>query len=166
MPLPEGLSELTFAGVLAGHRLPMITRGHSPAIYADADFVIEGTISPGGTKPEGPFGDHLGYYARRHDFPVMRVEHVWHRDGAIWPMTVVGRPPADKTPPVSQTSMATAPQRHTPPPMPPGNVQRAMEPLLVSQRHGVCEPRDTADAACQHSGSVPAPQNRGKAGVF
>jgi 4-hydroxy-3-polyprenylbenzoate decarboxylase len=89
MPLPEGLSELTFAGVLAGHRLPMITRGHRPGIYADADFVIEGTVSPGAVKPEGPFGDHLGYYARRHDFPVMQVEHVWHREGAIWPMTVV-----------------------------------------------------------------------------
>ncbi|MFM8703797.1 MAG: UbiD family decarboxylase, partial [Planctomycetia bacterium] len=97
MPLPEGLSELTFAGVLAGHRLPMIRRNDRPAIYADADFVIEGTVVPGATKPEGPFGDHLGYYARRHDFPVMRVDHVWHRDGAIWPMTVVGRPPQEDT---------------------------------------------------------------------
>ena len=97
MPLPEGLSELTFAGVLAGHRLPMIRRGNRPAIYADADFVIEGTVSPGATKPEGPFGDHLGYYARRHEFPVMRVDHVWHREGAIWPMTVVGRPPQEDT---------------------------------------------------------------------
>ena len=97
MPLPEGLSELTFAGVLAGHRIPMIPRQGGPAIYADADFVIEGTIAPGETKPEGPFGDHLGYYARRHDFPVLRVEHVWHREGAIWPITVVGRPPQEDT---------------------------------------------------------------------
>ena len=97
MPLPEGLSELTFAGVLAGHRIPMIARPGGPSIYADADFVIEGTISPGATKPEGPFGDHLGYYARRHDFPVMRVDHVWHREGAIWPVTVVGRPPQEDT---------------------------------------------------------------------
>ncbi|NQW48835.1 MAG: UbiD family decarboxylase [Planctomycetes bacterium] len=97
MPLPEGLSELTFAGVLAGHRIPMIARRGRPAIYADADFVIEGTVIPGLTKPEGPFGDHLGYYARRHDFPVMRVEHVWHREGAIWPITVVGRPPQEDT---------------------------------------------------------------------
>ena len=97
MPLPEGLPELTFAGVLAGHRIPMIRRPGRPSIYADADFVIEGTVMPGATKPEGPFGDHLGYYARQHDFPVMRVEHVWHREGAIWPVTVVGRPPQEDT---------------------------------------------------------------------
>ena len=97
MPLPEGLSELTFAGVLAGHRIPMIARSNRPAIYAEADFVIEGTVHPGATKPEGPFGDHLGYYARRHDFPVMQVDHVWHRADAIWPVTVVGRPPQEDT---------------------------------------------------------------------
>jgi len=97
MPLPEGLSELTFAGVLAGHRIPMITRQNRPAIYAEADFVIEGTVHPGATKPEGPFGDHLGYYARRHEFPVMQVDHVWHRSDAIWPVTVVGRPPQEDT---------------------------------------------------------------------
>ncbi len=97
MPLPEGLAELTFAGVLAGHRIPMIRRPGRPHIYADADFVIEGTISPGATKPEGPFGDHLGYYARRHEFPLMRVDNVWHREGAIWPVTVVGRPPQEDT---------------------------------------------------------------------
>jgi 4-hydroxy-3-polyprenylbenzoate decarboxylase len=47
--------------------------------------------------PEGPFGDHLGYYSLQHDFPVLRVEHVYHRDGAIWPITVVGRPPQEDT---------------------------------------------------------------------
>jgi 4-hydroxy-3-polyprenylbenzoate decarboxylase len=97
MPLPEGLSELTFAGVLAGHRIPMVRRTGRPAIYADADFVIEGTVHPGATKPEGPFGDHLGYYARRHEFPLLKVDHVWHRAGAIWPITVVGRPPQEDT---------------------------------------------------------------------
>jgi 4-hydroxy-3-polyprenylbenzoate decarboxylase len=97
MPLPEGLPELTFAGALAGHRIPMIARRDRPAIYADADFVIEGTVHPGATKPEGPFGDHLGYYARRHEFPVMQVDAVWHREGAIWPVTVVGRPPQEDT---------------------------------------------------------------------
>ncbi len=97
MPLPEGLSELTFAGALAGHRIPMIARKGRPAIYADADFVIEGTVRPGSTKPEGPFGDHLGYYARQHEFPLLEVDHVWHREGAIWPVTVVGRPPQEDT---------------------------------------------------------------------
>ncbi len=97
MPLPEGLSELTFAGALAGHRIPMITSSTHAPLYADADFVIHGTIDPQTMKREGPFGDHLGYYAREHDFPWMQVDKVYHRDGAIWPFTVVGRPPQEDT---------------------------------------------------------------------
>ncbi len=96
MPLPEGLTELTFAGALAGRRIRMI-RGSHASTYADADFAIVGTIDPNQTKPEGPFGDHLGYYSLQHPFPVMRVQHVWHREGAIWPFTVVGRPPQEDT---------------------------------------------------------------------
>jgi 4-hydroxy-3-polyprenylbenzoate decarboxylase len=97
MPLPEGLSELTFAGALAGHRIPMITaKDHAPT-YADADFMIRGTIDPTSMKREGPFGDHLGYYAKEHEFPWMRVDKVFHREGAIWPFTVVGRPPQEDT---------------------------------------------------------------------
>src|SRR4029077_20658344 len=64
---------------------------------AEADFVISGTISPSGKKPEGPFGDHLGYYSLKHDFPVMHVDRVYHRDDAIWPFTSVGRPPQEDT---------------------------------------------------------------------
>ncbi|MEM8677910.1 MAG: UbiD family decarboxylase [Planctomycetota bacterium] len=94
MPLPEGLSELTFAGALAGHRIPMVVTGEGPAVYADADFCIQGTIEPD-LMPEGPFGDHLGYYALKHDFPALRVHRVTHRRGAIWPVTVVGRPPQE-----------------------------------------------------------------------
>ena len=96
MPLPEGLTELTFGGALAGRRIRMIAGNHAP-IYADADFAIVGTIDPSETKPEGPFGDHLGYYSLQHDFPVLKVEHVWHRKDAIWPFTVVGRPPQEDT---------------------------------------------------------------------
>ncbi len=96
MPLPEGLTELTFAGALAGRRIRMIRGDHAPT-YADADFAIVGTIDPADSKPEGPFGDHLGYYSLQHQFPVMKVQHVWHRDGAIWPFTVVGRPPQEDT---------------------------------------------------------------------
>ena len=96
MPLPEGLTELTFGGALAGRRIRMICGDHAP-IYADADFAIVGTIDPNRTKPEGPFGDHLGYYSLQHPFPVMNVEKVWHRNGAIWPFTVVGRPPQEDT---------------------------------------------------------------------
>lgn len=97
MPLPEGMSELTFAGALAGHRIPMCLSRGEPPIYADADFVISGWIDPTRTKPEGPFGDHLGYYARVHDFPVMTIKSITHRPGAIWPFTVVGRPPQEDT---------------------------------------------------------------------
>jgi 4-hydroxy-3-polyprenylbenzoate decarboxylase len=96
MPLPEGLSELVFAGMLAGRRFRHTTwNGHR--IAADADFAIVGTIDPTRTLPEGPFGDHLGYYAKVHDFPVLEVEAVFHREGAIWPFTVVGRPPQEDT---------------------------------------------------------------------
>jgi 4-hydroxy-3-polyprenylbenzoate decarboxylase len=66
-------------------------------IHADTDFCICGTVIPNKLLPEGPFGDHLGYYSLAHDFPVLRVEHVFHRDGAIWPITVVGRPPQEDT---------------------------------------------------------------------
>ncbi len=96
MPLPEGLSELTFAGALGQRRIRMVRQANGPSVYADADFVISGTVAPE-TKPEGPFGDHLGYYSLAHDFPVLRVEKVYHRDGAIWPFTVVGRPPQEDT---------------------------------------------------------------------
>ncbi len=97
MPLPEGMSELTFAGALAGHRIPMLQQPHQASIYADADFCIVGTIDPHRQLPEGPFGDHLGYYSLAHDFPVINIEKVYHRDGAIWPFTVVGRPPQEDT---------------------------------------------------------------------
>lgn len=97
MPLPEGLSELGFAGALAGHRIQMATSRSDLPIYAEADFCIQGTIHAGEEKPEGPFGDHLGYYSLKHPFPTMRVEKVYHRNGAIWPFTVVGRPPQEDT---------------------------------------------------------------------
>ncbi|MBC7337392.1 MAG: UbiD family decarboxylase, partial [Clostridia bacterium] len=95
MPLPEGMSELFFAGVLGGHRIPMIKQPEGLPIYAEADFVLTGYIEPKKLLPEGPFGDHLGYYSLAHDFPVMRVEHVYHRPQPIWPFTVVGRPPQE-----------------------------------------------------------------------
>ncbi len=95
MPLPENISELAFAGLLGRRRVPMICRKHQLPIHAQADFCLVGHIEPGKLLPEGPFGDHLGYYSLVHDFPVMRVEHVFHRKRAIWPFTVVGRPPQE-----------------------------------------------------------------------
>jgi len=97
MPLPEGMSELMFAGALAGHRIEMISQPNRPAIYAQADFCITGTVDPNRLLPEGPFGDHLGYYSLTHDFPVLKVDAVYHRPDAIWPFTVVGRPPQEDT---------------------------------------------------------------------
>lgn len=96
MPLPEGLSEMTFAGVLGGRRFRYTYRDGF-CISTDADFVITGEVYPGENKPEGPFGDHLGYYSLQHPFPLMRVHKVYARKNAIWPFTVVGRPPQEDT---------------------------------------------------------------------
>ncbi len=96
MPLPEGVSELTFAGAL-GNRRFRYTVQEGFTLSTDSDFVITGEVFPGANKPEGPFGDHLGYYSLTHDFPLMKVHKVWHRKNAIWPFTVVGRPPQEDT---------------------------------------------------------------------
>ncbi|RYY48201.1 MAG: UbiD family decarboxylase [Chitinophagaceae bacterium] len=96
MPLPEGISEMTFAGVLGGRRF-RYSYVDGYAISTDADFVITGEVFPQENKPEGPFGDHLGYYSLQHDFPLMRVHKVYARKNAIWPFTVVGRPPQEDT---------------------------------------------------------------------
>ena len=93
MPLPEGMSELIVAGILGQHRIPMTI---APTVYAEADFCIVGTIYTD-QKREGPFGDHLGYYSLAHDFPVLKVESVYHRKNAVFPFTVVGRPPQEDT---------------------------------------------------------------------
>jgi 4-hydroxy-3-polyprenylbenzoate decarboxylase len=95
MPLPEGLAEVMFAGMLGG-RSWKYKKADGHTISALADFCITGTITEF-TKPEGPFGDHLGYYSLQHPFPVMKVEKVYHRKDAIWPFTVVGRPPQEDT---------------------------------------------------------------------
>ncbi len=97
MPLPEGLPEIAFAGALGGRRIRLIERPGLAPIHADADFCITGYIDNQRPLPEGPFGDHLGYYSLAHDFPVLVVERVYHRTGAIWPFTVVGRPPQEDT---------------------------------------------------------------------
>ncbi|ATD81759.1 MULTISPECIES: UbiD family decarboxylase [Desulfovibrio] len=97
MPLPEGLSELRFAGLLGGRRMDLARVDGLPLpVLAEADFCISGHVLPG-LKPEGPFGDHVGYYSLTHDFPVFRVDAVYHREGAVWPFTAVGRPPQEDT---------------------------------------------------------------------
>jgi 4-hydroxy-3-polyprenylbenzoate decarboxylase len=101
MPLPEGLSEIMFAGALNRRRVrlarPPGAAADAPFAHAEADFCLVGSVDPVETKPEGPFGDHLGYYSLAHDFPVLRVDAVYHRNDAIWPFTVVGRPPQEDT---------------------------------------------------------------------
>jgi len=96
MPLPEGMPEVLFAGALAGRRF-RYCRKDDHLFSAEADFCIIGTVSPDRTLPEGPFGDHLGYYSLQHPYPVLEVEAVYHRRDAIWPFTVVGRPPQEDT---------------------------------------------------------------------
>jgi len=96
MPLPEGMSEMTFAGLLGGRRF-RYTYKDGFCLSTDADFVITGEVFPNENKPEGPFGDHLGYYSLKHDFPLMKVHKVYARKDAIWAFTVVGRPPQEDT---------------------------------------------------------------------
>lgn len=97
MPLPEGISEMTFAGVLGGRRFRYAYDALGNAISTDADFVITGEVDPLQNKPEGPFGDHLGYYSLTHPFPLMKVSNVYAKKNAIWAFTVVGRPPQEDT---------------------------------------------------------------------
>ncbi|EMY79098.1 UbiD family decarboxylase [Leptospira weilii serovar Ranarum str. ICFT] len=96
-PLPEEISELILASLLLGEKLRIKKDPNlSPLpIVADADFLIQGVIPPKIRKPEGPFGDHYGYYALKHDYPIVQVNRIYHRKDAIWPATVVGRPPQE-----------------------------------------------------------------------
>lgn len=97
MPLPDGFPEVAFAGALSQRAVRMVKPNDGPMICAECDFCISGTVDPDRLLPEGPFGDHLGYYSLMHDFPVMKVDAVYHRRDAIWPFTVVGRPPQEDT---------------------------------------------------------------------
>lgn len=91
-PLPENVPELMLASLLAGRRLPVCDGPGSHRLIAEAEFALVGTVAPGETRPEGPFGDHYGYYSLEHDYPVFRLDAVCHRRDAIFPATVVGKP--------------------------------------------------------------------------
>lgn len=95
-PLPEDVPELLFASLLMGRKLDL-TKPSSVAwpLVSEADFCIYGTIPPKERRLEGPFGDHYGYYSLDHDYPFLKVEHIFHRRDAIFPATVVGRPPQE-----------------------------------------------------------------------
>ncbi len=94
-PLPEGLPELMLASLLAGEKIttaanPLGEGSHR--LIAEAEFAIYGRVAPHERRPEGPFGDHYGYYSLTHDYPVFRADAVFHRKDAIYPATVVGKP--------------------------------------------------------------------------
>ncbi|HYE65370.1 MAG TPA: UbiD family decarboxylase [Pyrinomonadaceae bacterium] len=93
-PLPEDVPELVLASVLAGEKIRMtrnpLNGGHR--LVAEAEFALVGHVPPYERRPEGPFGDHYGYYSLQHDYPVFQVNAVLHRSDAIYPATVVGKP--------------------------------------------------------------------------
>jgi UbiD family decarboxylase len=92
-PLPENVPELMLASLIAGARLPQVNVGSHPhPLVATAEFALMGEVAPNRRHPEGPFGDHYGYYSLQHDYPVFDVRQIAHRRDAIYPATVVGKP--------------------------------------------------------------------------
>lgn len=96
-PLPEDVPELVLASLLAGEKIrmsrnPLATAKAAHRLVAEAEFALVGQAAPHERKPEGPFGDHYGYYSLQHDYPVFHVDAVFHRRDAIYPATVVGKP--------------------------------------------------------------------------
>ncbi len=93
-PVPDSLSEYAFAGLLRGSRTELVKcLGSDLEVPASAEFVLEGHIHPGDTAPEGPFGDHTGYYNEVDDFPVFTIDRITHRQDPIYHSTYTGRPP-------------------------------------------------------------------------
>ncbi|MEN6391411.1 MAG: UbiD family decarboxylase [Syntrophomonas sp.] len=91
--LPEMVPELLYASFLLGDKINVVDLdGYSHPLVAEAEFALCGEVPPGVRKPEGPFGDHYGYYSLTHDFPVFNVKQVYHRKDAVYPATVVGIP--------------------------------------------------------------------------
>jgi len=91
-PLPENVPELLLASLIAGERLPQV-HDHGPhPLVASSEFALIGEVPPHRRRPEGPFGDHYGYYSLRHDYPVFELRSIAHRHDAIFPATVVGKP--------------------------------------------------------------------------
>ncbi len=91
-PLPENVPELMLASLLAGRKLDLC-RGPGPhGLISEAEFALIGSVAPHRREPEGPFGDHYGYYSLRHDYPVFEIDTLAHRKDAVYPATVVGKP--------------------------------------------------------------------------
>jgi len=95
-PLPDGLDEILFAGFLRRKSIEMAKcKTIDLEVPADVDFVLEGYVQPGEMRPEGPFGDHTGYYTAVEDYPVFHLTAVTHRRDAVYPTTIVGIPPME-----------------------------------------------------------------------
>jgi 4-hydroxy-3-polyprenylbenzoate decarboxylase len=95
-PLPDGLDEILFAGFLRRKSVEMVRcKTIDIDVPADVDFVLEGYVQPGETRPEGPFGDHTGYYTAIEDYPVFHLTAITHRRDAAYPTTIVGVPPME-----------------------------------------------------------------------
>jgi len=92
-PLPENVPELMLASLVLGDKLRTADNPAGPLpLAADAEFVLVGEVKPHERRPEGPFGDHYGYYSLQHDYPVFTCQAMFHRQDAIFPATVVGKP--------------------------------------------------------------------------
>jgi UbiD family decarboxylase len=93
-PLPENVPELLLASLIAGEKIAQVEgpNGHPHPLVAQAEFALMGSVAPHVRKPEGPFGDHYGYYSLQHDYPVFEISQIAHRRDAIYPATVVGKP--------------------------------------------------------------------------
>ncbi|MBV9080517.1 MAG: UbiD family decarboxylase, partial [Elusimicrobia bacterium] len=96
LPLPEGISEIAFAGFLRGEATRMTEVGpNKQLVPAEAEFVLDGVVPPNERRMEGPYGDHFGHYSLAAPFPVFRVGRIWHRDNPVFPIAVVGKPPQE-----------------------------------------------------------------------
>jgi 4-hydroxybenzoate decarboxylase subunit C len=92
-PLPENVPELLFASLVLGRKITTVDNPYGPLpLMADAEFNLVGTCNPNEMRPEGPFGDHYGYYSLTHDYPVLRYTGVVRKKNPIYPATVVGKP--------------------------------------------------------------------------
>jgi 4-hydroxy-3-polyprenylbenzoate decarboxylase len=95
-PLPDGLDEILFAGFLRKKSVEMVKcKTIDVEVPADVDFVLEGYVQPNESRPEGPFGDHTGYYTAVEDYPVFHLTAITHRKDALYPTTIVGIPPME-----------------------------------------------------------------------
>ncbi len=91
-PLPENVPEMLLASLILGKKLQVVTDIGPHPVPASCEFALLGQVRPGKRKPEGPFGDHYGYYSLVHDYPVFELKQLWRRKDAIYPATVVGKP--------------------------------------------------------------------------